>query len=820
MTDKFRVAIVGAGPAGLSAAAHAAELGLSHVLLECTTAHANTIQRYQKGKHVMAEPSVLPLRSPLRFEAGSRENVLEDWSRGIGEHEINLRYRDDVAEIGGQMPDFALTLKDGEIIKAESVVFAIGVQGNPRKLGVEGEDLPIVQYTLDDPEAYSGETIIVVGAGDAAIENAVALAKQNTVYIVNRRDEFARAKEGNLSQIMQAIDNGTIQCYYNSAVARVDDTGAVGEYGDSSVSSDIDVDTSRPGVLVLNTEAGEARVPCDRIIGRIGAVPARKFVESCGIRFPNDRPTTLPELTERYETNVPGLHVIGALGGYPLIKQAMNQGYEVIEYLLGNDIESADEPLLANKFESLPYGLDVNQTLAMIQERIPVFGQINSLVFRELMLGSNVLTPGAGDVIFARNDYTDTFFTVLDGEVHIELGEEADYRITVGTGQFFGEMSLLSGRRRSGTVCAGENCVLIESPRREINKTINSFEQVKRTIDEQFIIRAIQTSFLPDASADELLSVAKSAQLNQFATDEALFCEGDVADNLHLIRSGSVAVSRMIGGRQIVTSYVAAGNYVGEMGLLGRTRRMATVSATVPTETISLDGDTFNKILGDNPALREKIQSTMSRRLQDNARMESQPEAGDIISFLMQQGLGEATDVLLIDESLCIGCNNCEKACAETHGGTSRLDREAGPSFATVHVPTSCRHCEDPHCMKDCPPDEIRRTPNGEVYIRDNCIGCGNCEKLCPYGVIQMAAPPPEKPGLASWLLFGHGPGPGEDKNHAHSGVDGPAKKAVKCDMCKDLDGGPACVRACPTGAALRLSPEQFVDLVKEPESL
>jgi Fe-S-cluster-containing hydrogenase component 2 len=38
----------------------------------------------------------------------------------------------------------------------------------------------------------------------------------------------------------------------------------------------------------------------------------------------------------------------------------------------------------------------------------------------------------------------------------------------------------------------------------------------------------------------------------------------------------------------------------------------------------------------------------------------------------------------------------------------------------------------------------------------------------------------------------------------------------VKCDMCKDLDGGPACVRACPTGAALRLNPEQFVDLIKD----
>ena len=61
-----------------------------------------------------------------------------------------------------------------------------------------------------------------------------------------------------------------------------------------------------------------------------------------------------------------------------------------------------------------------------------------------------------------------------------------------------------------------------------------------------------------------------------------------------------------------------------------------------------------------------------------NQAMESKSDSGNLISFLLQQGLGEATDVLLIDEALCVRCNNCEKACAETHDGTSRLNREAG----------------------------------------------------------------------------------------------------------------------------------------------
>ena len=115
--------------------------------------------------------------------------------------------------------------------------------------------------------------------------------------------------------------------------------------------------------------------------------------------------------------------------------------------------------------------------------------------------------------------------------------------------------------------------------------------------------------------------------------------------------------------------------------------------------------------------------------------------------------------------------------------------------------------------MKDCPPDAIHRAPNGEVYIADNCIGCGNCERNCPYGVIQMAELKPRESSLWSWLLFGVGSTPGEDLRAAGTASADAIKLAVKCDMCKDLDGGPACVRACPTGAALRVSPEEFLTL-------
>ena len=76
LSDRVRIAIVGSGPAGLSAAARAAALGMSHVLLEKTNHLSDTIFKYQKGKHVMATPSQLVLRSDVDFEAGKRETIL------------------------------------------------------------------------------------------------------------------------------------------------------------------------------------------------------------------------------------------------------------------------------------------------------------------------------------------------------------------------------------------------------------------------------------------------------------------------------------------------------------------------------------------------------------------------------------------------------------------------------------------------------------------------------------------------------------------------------------------------------------------------
>jgi hypothetical protein len=131
----------------------------------------------------------------------------------------------------------------------------------------------------------------------------------------------------------------------------------------------------------------------------MGASPPRKFVESCGVVFPSEARNALPECTEQYESNVAGLYIVGALGGYPLIKQAINQGYEAVEYILGNAVEPADSPILKSKISVLNTD-DVEAFLTRVRTSIPIFEGINSLMLREMMVEADVHSCSAGDVFF------------------------------------------------------------------------------------------------------------------------------------------------------------------------------------------------------------------------------------------------------------------------------------------------------------------------------------------------------------------------------------------------------------------------------------
>ena len=579
----------------------------------------------------MAEPGILPLRSDVPFEQGTRENILEGWANSVTDLDVNIRFDSEVQEISGEAGQFTLTLRGGEAILCEQIVLGIGVQGNLRRLEIPGESAAIVQYGLDDPDEVENEDIMVIGAGDAAIENAVALSGHNRVTIVNRRDEFARAKEGNIQLVEGAIESGALAC----------------EYSASPVSMTIN-DDSNSGEIVLACPDGDKPFAVNRIIARLGAVPQRALVESFGVEFPSPAPDALPTLSSTYESSVPGLYIIGALAGYPLIKQAMNQGFEVVETIRGNDVLPADMTYCRQGRRRGERSVD--ETLSAIQQAIPIFSEVNPLLFRELMLDSDIHTPSAGEVIFEKDDYSNSFYSIFSGEVQIEIS--ADLSVSAFTGQFFGELSLLSGRRRSATVRAGNECVVIETPRRTMNKLLSSVASAKRVLDETFILRTIQSRFAPSASIEDLLPIAQHAEIHEFRPGEALFLEGDEADSLHLVRSGSVAVLKTHNGEEVPLAYVAAGQHVGEMGLLGGHTRTATIRAAVRAQTVSVDADSFKQLLSLSPTLEQSLTAEMSERLRQNIKLEAHSEAGSMLDFLLNQGLGEATDVS-IDKALC-----------------------------------------------------------------------------------------------------------------------------------------------------------------------
>ena len=776
MTDHFEVAIIGAGPAGIGAATSAAHHKISHILFEKGEV-ANTIYDYQLRKHVMAEPSKLPLRAHCRFDAGSREKILQEFLDDVKSHSVNL-VRSEVVKISKVGERFEIHHAAG-MCTVTNVVLSIGVQGSPRKLGVPGEDSSHIAYTLADPDAFKERNIIVVGAGDAAIENALALSEHNTVSLINRGGEFARAKEANSKLILNAVQAGKIRCYYNATVAQVEKE-----------------------VTTISTPEGEVTVKCDHLIARLGCILPRKFLESIGVEFPNAEPTSVPAVSGRYESNVPSLFILGALIGYPLIKQAINQGYEVIEHIRGAEVEPADQPLLEERFAGIVGGFAGN--FAKVSGNLPLFKDLSSPQLREMIIDSTFHSLNKTDVVFEKNDYTDTFWSVVSGSVEIEVGPSRVVKL--GVGDFFGEMGLISGRRRTATVRAGESgTLLLETPRKQILKLMASVNSVRRALDEVFMLRALQTSIFPEVDRSFLEALVKKAKMKRFKKGDVLFNEGDIGDALYVIRKGSVKISRRNrAGTNVAQTYIAAGNYVGEMSILSEKEmpRTATVSAAVGCETIVIEKTDFLDLIRNYPAAQQRISRIVQERKVENVVSNWDEKSGSILDFMTREGLTDAENVLLIDSDLCVACDNCEAACASTHGGHSRLDRRGGKSFASIQLPISCRHCENPLCMLDCPPDALTRLPDGEVIIRDSCIGCGNCVGNCPYGVIHIVHDHVRKGNpLLTWLGFGEV-------------EEGPAK-AAKCDQCYSLAGGPACVRACPTGAAMRVNAEQLVKIAQ-----
>src|SRR5262249_17252612 len=150
------------------------------------------------------------------------------------------------------------------------------------------------------------------------------------------------------------------------------------------------------------------------------------------------------------------------------------------------------------------------------------------------------------------------------------------------------------------------------------------------------------------------------------------------------------------------------------------------------------------------PQLRDRLVQEAVALLEGNERASREVQSVPLGEFL-GQGLMNAQSLLVLDLQKCTRCDECTRACADSHDGVPRLGRE-GLRLDKFLVASSCRSCLDPYCMVGCPVGSIRRRSSREIIIEDWCIGCGKCAENCPYGNINMHGfedlrPDPANPG-------------------------------------------------------------------------
>jgi Fe-S-cluster-containing dehydrogenase component/CRP-like cAMP-binding protein len=168
------------------------------------------------------------------------------------------------------------------------------------------------------------------------------------------------------------------------------------------------------------------------------------------------------------------------------------------------------------------------------------------------------------------------------------------------------------------------------------------------------------------------------------------------------------------------------------------------------------------------------------------------------INFLVNNRTINGAAAMFINTDRCTGCDECVRACAAAHDNNPRFVRH-GPEHDHQMVANACMHCVDPVCLIGCPTGAIHRNPNDGLIVIDDitCIGCATCAESCPYDNIRMVEIRDQDGGFIV-----------DEETQA------PITKATKCDLCFDQPGGPACQRACPHDALVRMDMRDRKQLV------
>ncbi len=303
------VAIIGAGPGGLSAALWCDELGLSSIVYESSA---------RPGGQLLWTHN--PIENYLGVKAANGSEMLELFLNYFGDRPLRLEYGRRVTSLD---PDtLILTFEDGAAVSARAIVIATGV--GRRDPGIDGlarfAGKGLLESGKKEAEFSRGKVAVVVGGGDAAFENAIILSEvAKRVYLIHRRDTFTARQEF----ISKATSDPAIEILTNSEVA--------GVQGEDLLES----------VLVRDRVSGVARsIPAGALIFRIGVTPNsvifREFLKTDQKGYLN--------VDSSCRTSVEGIYAVGDVANpvAPTIATAAGMGATSAKSIISWISQSSD----------------------------------------------------------------------------------------------------------------------------------------------------------------------------------------------------------------------------------------------------------------------------------------------------------------------------------------------------------------------------------------------------------------------------------------------------------------------------------------------
>ncbi len=389
-----------------------------------------------------------------------------------------------------------------------------------------------------------------------------------------------------------------------------------------------------------------------------------------------------------------------------------------------------------------------------------------------------------------------------------------------------GEMTCMSHYPRSATVTAATDAevlrinrnVLYMLQRNEVAREILENVYRQRALDNQLDSISMLQSLSSDQRSECVAMLRECVEFARVDPGQVIFRQGEKANDFYMVRLGFVKVTQARGTQERVLNYLGPGSHFGEIGLVSSLttelqsysdgmdgRRTASCTALDDVELVRIRGEHFRELWKRFPNIQPAFLAHAKTLLERDR--EEQAKATTSLPEFLDQGLFNAQKLLVLDLEACTRCDECTKACSDTHDGVTRLIRE-GLRFDKWLVAGSCRSCLDPYCLVGCPVDAIHREGSLEIRIEDHCIGCGLCAQNCPYGNINMH-------GFVVDMI-------NSDMADSEAGGGKRAvvqQKATTCDLCRDIvksNQDPSCVYACPHNAAFRMSGEELLSRVQQ----